>query len=137
MSVRRDTPPADPPAPALDVDGTCRFLQIEAGRLHLALDYAEMPEVLGPVLRRHEGSHGRWLHLIAAAHRADDAAADVLELLYSQHGCVVGTLERGLDPLLRNEVRARVRQVLAGELATRTQEALAAVRALDAGSNQG
>lgn len=68
-----------------------------------------------------ELDHESWLALIATLHaRGQHDAADEICGLYSFHGRVVTSLERGLDPRLGAAVASRVRALLVDELAHRT-----------------
>ncbi len=130
MSVMHDTPQGA--TRPLDVEDACSFLTNEAEQLEHALDHRDTPAVVDSVLGRHDDSHATWLELIADAERRDDTVAAVIEDVYGFHGCVVGALERGVDPRLCPEVREGVRALLVRELESRTRTALQAIRRLGA-----
>ena len=114
--ARQDTRPLPPD----DVDAG-RFLRGEAAALQRALRASAAADRLGGGV---ELDHESWLALIATLHaRGQRDAADELCGLYSFHGRVVTSLERGVDPRLGAAVASRVRALLIDEVGRRTTRA--------------
>jgi hypothetical protein len=130
MTVMQELPAG--PERTLDADAASTFLHSQARWLAHALDKANVPEIVGTVLGLHDASHEAWLELIADVERLDERSAQDLAALYSYHGRVVGSLERGLDPLLNGSVQVQVRQLLADRLEAMTSAAAQLVEDLAA-----
>lgn len=112
----------------LDRDAAEVFLRAQSAWLRRGLTHGEDREVVRLVLNSHETSHESWLALIAAAERHLGApVAQVLGAVYTGHGRVAGTLERGATTTLSAEVATRVRDLLATHLAALTEAAVAAL----------
>jgi uncharacterized protein YPO0396 len=128
MTVMQELPAR--PEKAVDARTACTFLQAQGQWLAHGLEHASAPDVVGTVLGMHDASHEAWLDLIAAIERADEAAAQEVAALYGYHGRVVGSLERGLDPLLTGAVQHQVRRLLVRRLETLTAQAVELVEGL-------
>ncbi len=111
--ARQDTRPF--PSDESDAEA---FLRREASALERALEAASNGRDRPVVV---ELDHESWLALIATLHaRGQHDAADEICGLYSFHGRVLTSLERGLDPRLGAAVASRVRGLLVDELERRT-----------------
>lgn len=113
----------------LDGDAAERFLRSQCSWLQKGLHQACDPPEVTRVLSAHDTCHHSWLGLIAAVNEAlGDVPARILATLYAFHGRVAGSLERGPDPLLSEEVCADVRALLECRLTTLTDGAVDALR---------
>lgn len=105
--------------------GTADFLRHTCASLLVALAHADDAGVVAHALQGHAAAHGAWLHAIASAPTGDATAA--LADLYELHGRVAGRLEHQCPFPLPPAIEAAVRQMLADELSTATNRALAAL----------
>lgn len=121
------------PLRAMDARAACSFLRSQARWLAQALDNADTADVVGTSLGVHDASHAAWLDLIADVERLDSDAAAAVSAVYSYHGRVVGSLERGLDPLLTGQVQGQVRQLLGRRLESLTTAAVNLIEGLGSG----
>lgn len=116
------------PRTSLDGAAATTFLQGQAGWLVRALEECIDATLLGVARLAHDRSHGRWLALIAAAAEAGDPVlADDLAALYTFHGRIVESLERGAGGRVDGASCAVVRRILAERLSVRTAAAIRAV----------
>ncbi|MGH3665475.1 MAG: hypothetical protein ACRDU8_05210 [Egibacteraceae bacterium] len=117
----------DPDAPA-DLRTAATFLRGQAEWLRRGLACATDPEEVGIVLAAHEGSHERWVGLVATAHRAlGPDAAQTVATLYGYHGRIIGSLEQRTAALLDAGTAAQFRALLAERLTTLTEVAVEAL----------
>jgi hypothetical protein len=111
----------------MNVDAAAHFLRGQASWLCRALMGPGDPSAVGTVLGAHDRSHESWLTLIAGVARVDDDAAQRLASLYGLHGRIVGSLERGIDLRLADDVAEQVRRLLSLRLQEATDEAITAL----------
>lgn len=112
----------------LDRLAAALFLRAQASWLRRGLRLSADPTEVEVVLGIHDSSHESWVSLIAAVeHSLGDDAAQLVSGLYSFHGRVAGSLERGLDVRIEPAVRSQVREMLAMRLTQMTQEAVTAL----------
>jgi len=102
------------------------FLRQQAEILTRALRSPGDPRALAQACAAHEDCHDRWLELVAAAGPAGEAVAD----LYTLHGRLLESLERGLEGWFSPEAAREVRLVLAERLKQRTDLVVTSVLAL-------
>lgn len=113
----------------IDVQGSGLFLRQQAATLTCALLDPDDPSTLRDACAAHEGSHDRWVGLVAATRERSADAADAVADLYTFHGRLLESLEHGLEGWFHPQAASDIREVLADRLARRTD---AVVGALDA-----
>jgi hypothetical protein len=133
MTATQDLTAARPPQQQrLDVHAACTFVTTQSRWLAHALAHADSADVVGTALGLHDASHGSWLRLISDAGAFACEAAAVLGTLYGTQGRVVGSLERGADVRLPDDVRQHVRDLLVRHLEEATAAAVGALRTVEA-----
>jgi hypothetical protein len=90
------------------------------------------PLALRHASARHDDCHGSWVALIAAARRQGDQVADALAELYTVHGRLLESLERGMDGWFHPGAAEEVRRVLSDRLEQRTDAVVASLKGLPA-----
>lgn len=130
-NTRSPEPDTDALAP-LDVEHTATFLRRQAETLVAALRTPQDPLALRHASARHDDCHGEWVALIAAARRRGDNVADPLAELYTVHGRLLESLERGLDGWFHPGAADEVRRVLSDRLEQRTAAVVARLQGLPA-----
>ncbi|MBA2528511.1 MAG: hypothetical protein H0V19_00865 [Euzebyales bacterium] len=116
---------AVPARGALDLGHVEWFLRAQTAWLTRGLECGDDRTEVDVVLGAHDCSHGRWLALVSEVDRAlgGDAAALILAL-YGFCGRVAGSLDRSAVTLLEPSVAGQVRRLLAGRLATMTEDTI-------------
>jgi hypothetical protein len=113
----------------LDSEDTVVFLRRQAATLVDALRRPEDGGALRAAVAAHDDCHATWVALIAAAQRRGHDAADALTDLYTVHGRLLESLERGLDGWFHAGAALEVRRVLADRLELRTLGVIATLPA--------
>ncbi|CAN5534015.1 hypothetical protein BH23ACT7_BH23ACT7_09080 [soil metagenome] len=129
MRTQTATPPPSEMLP-LDFSQAAaeQFLIAQLAGLAHGLARAEDAGTVAVVLAIHECSHEAWLRLIAGAGRhVGRAASEQVAAVYSMHGRIAGSLERGIDARLDPTVARTVRRLLSDWLRRETDKAVASL----------
>lgn len=130
MPTIRCEPTAPPPlrGSSLDPLSVVGFLQHQSGALRAALSRPRDRRCVQRAVRGQDHAHDAWLALIGRARRdGEHALGDDITALYSLHGRVAGSLERGFDPLLHPAMERRLRMLLIAQVEHLTARAVAHV----------